>query len=324
MRSIFRIGCILVVIASLLVSGAMAETAGSSTVDAAVAQAENVTETAKEAAVTVGAAAAQAGNVTETVGSAAAAVGLTGVENLTESAKEATAMVGAAAAQAENLTESAQDVLAAVSGAEAGAAEPAAAAAAAVAAVTGAVEEPDLVNDTLVKFVTDARTFAVGSGKAAAMSAFSNPVGGYVTDDMYIFAYDYDGKALCLPYNPGMVGFNQIALSDSTGFRYVQQMRDTAKRGVGFVRYQESDMMNKGQIAEKVSYVTDVDGTYWIGAGVFVREEEQKPAAVVEAVTAAVSAAPDANVTAAPVGNLTAGAEAVVDAVQSAAENITA
>ena len=90
-----------------------------------------------------------------------------------------------------------------------------------VSAVTPAAE-PDLVNDTLVKFVTDARTFAVNSGKSVAIATFNNPSGGFVNDKMYIFAYDMDGKALALPYDLGAVGKNQIALTDSTGLRYVQ------------------------------------------------------------------------------------------------------
>lgn len=156
--------------------------------------------------------------------------------------------------------------------------------------------EPDLVNDTLVKFVTDARTFAVNSGKSAALATFNNPSGGFVNDKMYIFAYDMDGKALALPYDLGAVGKNQIARTDSTGLRYVQQMVDTAKSGVGFVKYQEPNLLASGVVMKKVSYVTNVDGTYFIGAGVYMTPEDKKAAAAVPA-TKAVNATADVNAT---------------------------
>jgi two-component system, NarL family, sensor kinase len=114
---------------------------------------------------------------------------------------------------------------------------------------------------------------------------------------MYIFAYDYDGKALALPYSPSNTGTNQIGLTDSTGFRFVQQMRDTAKAGKGgFVKYSEADLMNKGVITKKVSYVTDVDGNYWIGAGVYM-SDEKKPAPAIVAKPTAVKSPVDVNAT---------------------------
>ena len=81
-----------------------------------------------------------------------------------------------------------------------------------------------------------------------------------------------------------MVGKNQITQTDLKGFRYVQQMLDTAKKGkgVGFVKYQDADMKNKGKITEKVAYVTKMDGNYWIGASVY-KVKEVKPATVVNA-----------------------------------------
>jgi hypothetical protein len=154
------------------------------------------------------------------------------------------------------------------------------------------VAKPDLVKDTLVKFVTDARAYAL-HGKQAALTDFKNPSGIFVNDDMFIFAYDYDGKVLANPFNPGVVGQNQISITDSTGFKYVQQMRDTAKTGFGFVTYQDTNMMNKGAIMEKTSYVVDVDGTYWIGAGVFKSEE----APVEEIIIAPVESPVDVNAT---------------------------
>ena len=323
MRSIFWIGCILAVLVSLLASGAIAESVNTSTVDAAVAQAENVTDVAKTAAANVGSAAAQAENITDTAKEAATAAGISGAENVTDSVKQVAGTVGAAADKVENVTDAAKQALATV-GAKA---DEVANATGKVAAnnttnVTAPVTEPDLINDTLVKFVTDARTYAVMNGKADALATFNDRTGGFVKDKMYIFAYDFDGKALALPYTPGMVGLNQIAQTDSKGLRYVQQMRDTAKQGVGFVKYQEADMMNKGTVSEKVSYVTNVDGTYWIGAGVY-KGKEVKPTPVVTAVKEVVSSVTDANATVSA-ENVTTAVKTVADAVTNVTSNVTA
>lgn len=277
MRSIFWIGCILAVLVSLLASGATAESVNTTSVEAAVAQAENVTDVAKEAAATVGAAAAKAENVTDTVSKAAEAAGLPAVGNMSEKVQEVAATAGAAAEKVENVTATAKEALATLkteSGAEVNTTN-----ATNVSAVVPAIEA-DLVNDTLVKFVTDAKTFAVNKGKTAAIADFNNPMGGFVNDKMYIFAYDYDGKALALPLSPGMVNQNQIGLTDSSGYRYVQAMRDAAKTGKGsFVKYTEADLMNKGIVMKKTSYVLNVDGNYWIGAGVYV-SDDKKPAVI--------------------------------------------
>ncbi len=238
MRSIFWIGCILVVLVSLLASGAIAESANNSTVQATKDLNVNMTAAPEQAPVSEA--------VSSTMTNETAPVADTNVTNVS--------------------TE-----------------QPAA--------------EADLVNDTLVKFVTDARTFAKNSGKEAAIATFKNPMGGFVNDKMYIFAYDYDGKALALPYSPGSDGTIQIGNTDSSGFRYVQAMKDMAKSGKnGFIKYTEADLMNKGVITKKVSYVTDVDGNYWIGAGVYM-SDEKKPAVTIVAKPTTVESPVDVNAT---------------------------
>jgi hypothetical protein len=302
MKSIFWIGCILVVLVSLLASGAIAESVNTTTVEAAVAQAGNVTDVAKQAAEKVGTVAAQAENLTDAAKKVALASGIPEAENVTNAAKEVAAKVGAAAEKAENVTDVAKQALATVGAAAEKAGNVTNVTNVSNATTAQPAAEPDLVNDTLVKFVTDARTFARNNGKATALTTFNNPVGNFVKKNMYIFAYDYDGKALALPYNIGSIGTNQIALTDSTGLRYVQQMRDKAKSGKGaFVWYKDADMMNKGIVTKKVSYVTDVDGTYWIGGGVYI-SDEKKPAAPVVAKPTAVNTTAS-NATAVPVKN---------------------
>lgn len=261
MRSIFWIGCILVVLVSLLASGAIAESMNNSTVQATGAPLDvNKTTAPVQAAASV---------------------------NITDKGSNVTAP--SAGANVTNVS------------------------------VNTTAAQPDLVNETLVKFVKDARTFAINSGKADALATFNTPNGPFVNDKMYIFAYDINGKALALPYDQGSVGMNQIALTDSTGLRYVQQMCDVAKQGAGFVKYQEANMMNKGTLMQKVSYITNVDGTYFIGAGVYLPKEEKKPASAVTAVAGKVAEAVNATLPA-----NTPAKEAVADAVNKTVSNLTA
>ena len=51
-------------------------------------------------------------------------------------------------------------------------------------------------------FVDNAAAYAEKNGKAAALSAFSNKSGPFVVGDVYIYALDYSGRDLALPYQP--------------------------------------------------------------------------------------------------------------------------
>ncbi|WP_319539959.1 cache domain-containing protein [uncultured Methanospirillum sp.] len=187
--------------------------------------------------------------------------------------------------------------------------------------------EPDLVNDTLVKFVNDARTFALNSGKTTALATFNSPSSQFSNDKMYIFAYDTDGKALALPYDLGSVGKNMISATDSTGLRYVQQMVDVAKiPGVGFVKYQEINPLKQGTIMNKVSYVASVDGTYFIGAGVYMTKDDKKTPAKAEVTANITGSAVNATNATLPSDTpvKTAVKEAVKEVVNKTVSNLTA
>ncbi len=188
-------------------------------------------------------------------------------------------------------------------------------------------KEPDLVNDTLVKFVNDARTFALNSGKTVALSTFNSPSGQFSNDKMYIFAYDNDGKALALPYDLGSVGKNMISATDSTGLRYIQQMVDVAKiPGVGFVKYQDANPLKQGVIMNKVSYVASVDGTYFIGAGVYMTKDDKKTPVKAEVTAKVTESAVNATNATLPSDTpvKTAVKEAVKEVVNKTVSNLTA
>ncbi len=144
-----------------------------------------------------------------------------------------------------------------------------------------AAEEPDLINETLVTFVKDAKNFALISGKNNAITAFNDRNAEWASPEMAIFAYDNDGKVLAFPLNLNVVGLNQLSVADPNGLRYIEQMRNAAKSGGNFVRYMAADTADGMIVKEKTAYILPVDGTWWIGASVFTPVVETTEEAVV-------------------------------------------
>ena len=88
-----------------------------------------------------------------------------------------------------------------------------------------------------------------------------------------------EGKVLANPMDLASVGTNQIGFSDSEGTRYVQMMIDAAKNGEGFVEFSASNILNQGKVMKKMVYVNSVDGSWFIGSGIFLdNDAEEKEA----------------------------------------------
>ncbi|NLV26941.1 MAG: hypothetical protein GXY48_07240 [Methanomicrobiales archaeon] len=147
-----------------------------------------------------------------------------------------------------------------------------------------AVSEPEIFNaekirNELAAFVKDTRMIALKAGKDAAISAFNDRMGPYADPAMPVFAYDMEGKVLANPMDLASVGTNQIGFSDSEGTRYVQMMIDAAKNGEGFVEFSASNILNQGKVMKKMVYVNSVDGSWFIGSGIFLdNDAEEKEA----------------------------------------------
>ena len=145
---------------------------------------------------------------------------------------------------------------------------------------TGPVEpavalSPDApsTSQELKDFVDNAAAYAQKNGKAAALTAFSNRSGPFVVGDVYIYALDYSGHALALLYQPQLVGTRFYNLQDNSGRYYTQTEITLAKNGGGYLLYQYPDPSDNFTVKYKVSYVHPVDDTYWIGAGIYTRED---------------------------------------------------
>ena len=134
------------------------------------------------------------------------------------------------------------------------------------------VQTPIFSNESredLIDFVEDARDFALHTTQEEALRAFNDINGIYVEGDRYIFAYDFDGIALALPFQPELLGDNRINITDSNGEEYIRDMIALAQSGEGFVYYIKPDPAENMTQGFKLSYITKVDDTWWLGAGIY-------------------------------------------------------
>jgi signal transduction histidine kinase len=121
----------------------------------------------------------------------------------------------------------------------------------------------------LVNFVEGAKDFALNTTQEEALRAFNDINGSYVEGDRYIFAYDFDGNALALPFQPELLGVNRINFTDSNGVEYIRDMVALAQTGNGFIYYIKPDPAENMTQGFKLSYITKVDDTWWLGAGIY-------------------------------------------------------
>jgi len=123
--------------------------------------------------------------------------------------------------------------------------------------------------EDMMAFVDEAHNFARENSKEKSLEVFNDPAGDFTRDGRYIFAYDYEGGTLALPYQPELVGTNRIDVQDVNGVDFVQQAIDTAKMGNGFLYYVYPDSSRSMNPKLKLSYVVDVDGTWFLGSGIY-------------------------------------------------------
>jgi signal transduction histidine kinase len=123
----------------------------------------------------------------------------------------------------------------------------------------------------LIRFVDSAVTYAKENGKEEALTEFNNRNGTFFKDDLYVFAYDFNGQNLALPILPNLIDTDRIDATDPNGVKFVQNMVDLAKVGSGFTYYIYPDPTKNMTQRLKLSYVEKVDDTWWLGAGLYAR-----------------------------------------------------
>jgi|WetSurMetagenome_2_1015567.scaffolds.fasta_scaffold06587_6 signal transduction histidine kinase len=130
----------------------------------------------------------------------------------------------------------------------------------------------------LISFVDEAVVFARENGKEKAIAVFDDPAGQFTTNGLYIFAEGLDGTALAEPFEHEIDGKNILNLTDPYGIPLVRNLVDTARDGKGLVSYNYRNPADNFTIQPKVSYVVNVDGTYYIGAGLYENNGTEFPA----------------------------------------------
>ncbi|OPY54755.1 MAG: Cache domain protein [Methanosaeta sp. PtaU1.Bin112] len=122
--------------------------------------------------------------------------------------------------------------------------------------------------EELKTFVDEAYSYALVTSREKALSDFMDQSGSWVRGDVYIFAQDFNGTSLCLPYLPDAVGTNRLDLQNDQGVYINQEMRAIAMNGSGYYEYTWTNPITN-QSEPKVSYVTRVDDSWWLGAGIY-------------------------------------------------------
>lgn len=125
----------------------------------------------------------------------------------------------------------------------------------------------------LKDFVDNAAAYAQKNGKGSALAAFSDRSGPFVAGNVYIYALDYTGHALVLPFQPLLAGTDFYNLRDTAGRYYTRTEVELVKTGGGYLLYQYPNPAENFTVQYKVSYVRPVDDEYWIGAGIYTRED---------------------------------------------------
>jgi len=126
--------------------------------------------------------------------------------------------------------------------------------------------------EDLVAFVDGARDFALNTTKEEALKAFNDKNGKFVEGgNLYIWAYDFDGNTLAHPIKPELIGKNNSDLKDPNGVEIIRDMIALAQSGGGFSYYVYPDPAKNMTEGFKLSYVTKVDDTWWLGSGIYAQ-----------------------------------------------------
>jgi signal transduction histidine kinase len=120
----------------------------------------------------------------------------------------------------------------------------------------------------LVAFVEEALQFAKANGREKSLAAFSDRSGNFTRDGRYIFAYDYEGRTLADPQQPELMGPGGIGTRDPYGANFILQAIDTARRGNGFLYYIYPSSSGTATQTLMLSYIANVDDTWFIGSGI--------------------------------------------------------
>lgn len=131
------------------------------------------------------------------------------------------------------------------------------------------------VRESLKSFVREAIVYANTSGKDAAIAEFNDQNGTFIRNNLYIYAFDYNGTTQALPYQPQLIGTDLSGLQDPYGVNYTRVESFLAQQGGGFIFYHYYNPSRNMTLEPKMSYVQKVDDTWWLGAGTYIEDLNQ-------------------------------------------------
>lgn len=131
------------------------------------------------------------------------------------------------------------------------------------------------VRESLKSFVGEAIEYANTSGKDTAIAEFNDQNGTFVRGNLYVYAFDYNGTTLALPYQPEKIGTDLSGLQDPYGVNYTKVEIFLVQQGGGFLFYHYYNPARNMTLEPKMSYVQKVDETWWLGAGTYIEDLNQ-------------------------------------------------
>jgi signal transduction histidine kinase len=131
--------------------------------------------------------------------------------------------------------------------------------------------EEDAISE-LIDRVLKSVEFAKIEGKEKASSVFNDINSTWAKDSSYIFAYDFTGATLAMPYQPEAIGEDRWEYTDRYGSPIARLEIDVAKRGGGFVYvvYYNPDT-KRDEL--KLCYVLPVDNDWLVGSGLYTGDD---------------------------------------------------
>lgn len=138
---------------------------------------------------------------------------------------------------------------------------------------------PETITTTpeLAEFVAHAAAYAREHGREKAAIAFNDQNGTFVVGKTHIFAVEYGGTVVADATEPGIRGTDISNMTDPFGIRFVEGFEETARFGRGYVSYMYPNPANSNTFEHRIAMVEDVDGTYYVGAGLFASQGEVYP-----------------------------------------------
>lgn len=120
----------------------------------------------------------------------------------------------------------------------------------------------------LVTHVARAAAYARENGRERATTGFGDPNGPFSIGQAPIYARDYNGTVLAAAPGTGPAGTAGLEATDAFGVPIIRNMGETARYGGGYVSHTTPDPDLNGTIEPAIEVVEDVDGTYYVGAGI--------------------------------------------------------